>query len=60
MAELKVDFTLKKTVWFYLVKLSATLNFVWLLKLLDGKPLANLYIGRKLRSTVNFNISEFL
>lgn len=60
MAELNVSLKVKKTVWFYLIKLSCILHISWLLKVLDGKPLANLYIGKKLQTSIKFNLSEFI
>lgn len=59
MAELNITFRVKKTIWFYLVKLSCILHTSWLLKVLDGKPLANLYIGKKLQTSIKFNLSEY-
>ena len=57
MAELKVNLKVKKTIWFYIAPF---LSLIGCIKLLDGKPLAKLYLGKQVMGSVNFNISEFL
>lgn len=59
MAEFEIKIKAKKTIWFYLL---LTTSFLWKLrfiKMFEGKPLANLYVGRKFYGAVKFKLSDF-
>lgn len=60
MAELNITFKAKKTFWFYLTYAAASLKLFGLLKFMEGKPLANLYVGGKSFGTIKFKISDFV
>lgn len=56
MAELKVDLIVKKTVWYHI---GPFLSLLGCIKFLEGKTLANLYVGKKLHGSIKFRISEY-
>ena len=56
MAELKVNFKVKKTVWYHI---GPFLSLIGCVKFLEGKTLANLYVDKKFRGSIKFKISEY-